>query len=190
MKSMNFSRVGIKSLCVTAFIVMLGCSDSGIIDNVTDPSATPIEDAVNYTGNEVSFELISASDFDMSGTVTLKERKDKTADVVIKLTGTTGSSAQFPVHLHMGDVSRPDANVAAWLNPVSDATGLSKTNVKHLVDESAISYDELSKLSACIKIHLPYPEGATVVLAAGNIGSAKTKLNSFGRVDIAICRGN
>lgn len=187
MKVLNKVRFG--SFYLAAFIILLGCSE-GSTDRVAPNANQNDSNGFGaYTGKEVSYELVSASDFNMSGKVTLKERTDKSTDVVIELTGTTGSTAQFPVHLHLGDISTPDANVAAWLNPVEDATGLSKTHVKHLADESPISFNELKNLDACIKIHLPYPEGATVVLAAGNIGTAQSARNSAGRVDIAICGG-
>ncbi len=84
----------------------------------------------------------------------MKEKRDGTTQVVVKLTGTSGES-KLPVHLHLGDISTPGADVAALLNPVNSKTGTSETILKQLADESEVTYSDLIKLDACVKIHLP-----------------------------------
>lgn len=149
------------------------------------------EDALNpdYTGNELVYALTSASAYNMSGVVTFKERTDHSTDIVIELEGIKGTSAQFPVHLHPGDVTMDDAEIAAMLLPVSDKTGKSETNLRQLLDESPINFSELKKLNACIKIHLSHVgEARNVILAAGNVGSAVSNPDPAGRLSIGLCK--
>lgn len=142
----------------------------------------------DFTGNEVTYDLQSSSQYNVSGIVTLKEKRDRTAQIIVKLTGTTGES-KLPVHLHLGDISSPGADVAALLNPVNAKTGTSETILKQLADETEISYSNLIKLNACVKIHLSDvgPE-RDIVLAGGNIGASVAKSIENGRTGFAPCK--
>ncbi len=141
-----------------------------------------------FTGNEAKYALSQASSYPISGFVTLKERKDSTTSVLVELSGTTGST-KFPVHLHLGDISTVNADVAALLSPVVASTGKSETIVSALADETKVSYKKLISMSACLKIHLS-DVGAErdVVLAGGNIGKASTTSSSSGRVGFSVCK--
>jgi hypothetical protein len=141
-----------------------------------------------FTGNEVTYDLQSASTYNVSGTVTFKEKRDGTTQVVIKVIGTSGDS-KLPVHLHLGDISTPAADVAALLSPVSAKTGTSETILKQLADESAVSYSDLIKLNACVKIHLSDvgPE-RDIILAGGNIGASMIKSIENGRTGFVPCK--
>ncbi len=141
-----------------------------------------------FTGNEVTYDLQSASEYNISGTVTLKEKRDGTTQVVVKVTGTSGES-KLPVHLHLGDITTPAADVAALLSPVNAKTGNSETIVKQLADESEVSYSDLIKLNACIKIHLSDvgPE-RDIILAGGNIGASMIKSIENGRTGFVPCK--
>ncbi len=142
----------------------------------------------DYTGNEVTYDLQSSSQYDISGIVTLKEKRDGTTQVVVRLTGTSGES-KLPVHLHLGDISTPAADVAALLSPVNAKTGVSETILKQLSDESDVSFSDLIELNACIKVHLSDvgPE-RDVILAGGNIGSSMLKSIENGRIGLAPCK--
>jgi hypothetical protein len=143
-----------------------------------------------FTGNEITYELIQGSpDYAVNGTATLKERIDGFTQVQINLNGTSGE-AMHPVHLHLGNISTPDAEIAAMLNHVVASSGLSVTLLRELADDTPIHYEELIQLSACIKIHLSESgPGRDVILAAGNIGAAYTNAISGGRVaGIAVCK--
>jgi hypothetical protein len=142
----------------------------------------------DFTGNETTYDLQSASQYNISGTVTLKEKRDGTTEVVVKLAGTSGES-KLPVHLHLGDISTPGADVAALLTPVHAKTGTSETVLKQLADETEISYSDLIKLNACIKIHLSDvgPE-RDIVLAGGNIGASMAKSIENGRTGFVPCK--
>jgi len=142
----------------------------------------------DFTGNEVTYDLQPASQYNISGIVTFKERRDGTTEVNVKLTGTSGDS-KLPVHLHLGDISTPDADVAALLNPVNATTGISETHLKQLANESDITYEDVIKLNACIKIHLSDtgPE-RDVILAGGNIGASMEKSIQNGRTGFVPCK--
>lgn len=141
-----------------------------------------------FTGNETIYALQKSSAYDVSGTVTLKERKDGTATVLVELIGTDGV-VKHPVHLHLGDLSIPGADVAALLSPVIGSTGKSETRIEKLADETGITYADLIKLEACIKVHLS-DTGAErdIILAAGNIGTAVAKNVAGGRIEFSVCK--
>lgn len=145
--------------------------------------------AGEFTGNEVTYALQSGSVYAISGVATIKERKDGSAQVVISLTGTEGT-AQLPVHVHLGNISEADVDVAVLLNPLNAATGKSETIVKQLADETPVTYADLVAMNACIKIHLAEtgPE-RDIILAAGNIGKAALDATS-GRASIGVCKSN
>jgi hypothetical protein len=141
-----------------------------------------------FTGNETTYALQKSSAYEVSGTVTLKERKDGTATVLVELSGTDGV-VKYPVHLHLGDLTNQGADVAALLSPVIGTTGKSETRIDKLADETNITYADLIKLDACIKVHLS-DTGAErdIILAAGNIGTAVSKNVAGGRVGISVCK--
>ncbi|MCB0490962.1 MAG: hypothetical protein KDC93_00960 [Cyclobacteriaceae bacterium] len=141
----------------------------------------------DFTGNEATYALQQTSDFAVSGTVTFKEKRDGSALILVELQGTDGD-VKLPVHLHLGDISEPDAEVAALLNPVVGSTGRSETNFVQLANETPLSYNELIGLEASIKVHLSDvgPE-RDIVLAGGNIGSIASK-GFNGRVGIGVCK--
>lgn len=141
-----------------------------------------------FTGNETTYALQKGSSYDVSGTVTLKERKDGTATVLVELLGTDGV-VKYPVHLHLGDLSVKGAEVAALLSPVFGSTGKSETRVDKLADETAITYADFIKLNACIKVHLSDTGSERdIILAAGNIGTAVSKTVAGGRVGVSVCQ--
>ena len=150
----------------------LGCQDN-------DSAPT------DFTGNETVYALLAGPVYQVSGTATFKEKKDGSTLVLIELSGTEGST-QHPVHLHLGNITAPDADVAVLLNSVTGNTGKSETTLAALADESSISYNQLISLGACIKVHLADsgPE-RDIILAAGNIGSSANAKSSG---EIAICK--
>ncbi|MEK6783371.1 MAG: hypothetical protein AABY93_16840 [Bacteroidota bacterium] len=146
------------------------------------------EQVSEFTGNETIYALQKGSDYEVSGILTLKERKDGTTTVLVELSGTEGT-VKHPVHLHLGDLSVPGADVAALLSPVIGSTGKSETRVDKLADETTITYADLIKINACVKIHLS-DTGAErdIILAAGNIGTAVSKNVAGGRVGVSVCK--
>ncbi len=156
---------------------------------VTFAACQEQETVSEFTGNETTYELTAGSGYAISGTLTLKERKDGFTSVVIALTGTDGL-AKHPVHLHKGTIGTPNADIAALLTPVDAGTGKSETVLTQLADETPVRYADLAELEACIKIHLSdVGEGRDVILAGGNIGAAFTKTLANGRqLGLEVCK--
>jgi hypothetical protein len=160
----------------TGFVIILlvGCQENeGIKDD--------------FTGNEVVYPLQSGSVYPISGTATFKEKKDGNTSILIELTGTEGN-IEHPVHLHVGNISAPGAEIAALLNPVVGSTGKSETTFTMLADETAVTYAQLIEMNACIKIHLAASgPDRDIILAGGNIGSAEEARMSSS-FEIGVCK--
>jgi hypothetical protein len=130
--------------------------------------------SVDTTGNEMVYPLQQASDYAISGTISIREKCDGSSIVVVSL--------------HLGTISEPGADVAALLNPVLGSTGQSETLLKQLSDETQITYRQLIDLSACIKVHLAASgPDRDIVLAGGNIGAANSDI-AGGRAGVGICK--
>lgn len=146
------------------------------------------EQVSEFSGNETTYALQKGSAYEVSGILTLKERKDGTTTILVELSGTDGV-VKYPVHLHLGDLSVNGADVAALLSPVVGTTGKSETRIDKLADETAITYADLIKINACIKVHLSDTgTERDIILAAGNIGTAVSKNMAGGRVDVSVCK--
>lgn len=142
----------------------------------------------DLTGNESTYALVSGSTYPVNGTVTFQELKDGGIRIRVALSGTEGS-IKHPVHLHLGNIATPDADVAALLNPVPGQTGISETTLKQLADESPITYQQLVQLNACIKIHLAESgPDKNIILAGGNVGTATSDDTSVGRIGMRVCK--
>ncbi len=138
-----------RAIAGVAFLLAVGCQENeALVDD--------------YTGNEVVYPLQSGSVYPISGTATFKEKKDGNTVIIIELSGTEGN-IEHPVHLHVGEITTPGAQVAALLNPVTGATGKSETTFVSLADETLLNYSQLIELNACIKIHLA-ASGPTAIL--------------------------
>lgn len=165
-----------KALLMMIAVLLMCCQQSELVSE--------------FTGNETVYALLPGSEYPVSGEVIFKERKDGTTTVLVELSGTNGSQ-KFPVHLHLGDITTPDADIAALLSPVDAQTGKSETIVSSLADETKISYQQLIVLAASIKVHLDSSgPGRDVILAAGNIGSNGSKISPNGRFSIGVCASN
>ena len=129
-------------IVIAAFVLIffIGCQENEAVKD-------------DFTGNEVVYALQAGSIYQISGTATFKEKKDGNTIINIELTGTEGN-IEHPVHLHLGEISSPGAEVAALLNPVKGSTGKSETTFTMLADETPLKYSQLIELNACIKIHL------------------------------------
>jgi hypothetical protein len=142
----------------------------------------------DFTGNESLYPLVSGSTYPVNGTVTFKERKDGSTLIQVEISGTEGE-IKHPVHLHLGNITSPDADIAALLNPVLGKTGVSETVLSATADELVITYQQLIQLNACIKIHLSdVGPDKNIILAAGNIGAATSDGNPGGRMEIGVCK--
>ena len=165
-------RIG---LGVAAALMFFGCQENAAVIS-------------EFTGNEAVYPLLQASAYDVNGTVTFKEKTDGSTKIIVALSGTEGD-VEHPVHLHLGNISTPDAAVTALLNPVLGKSGMSETNLHQLADETVVTYKQLVDFNACIKVHL----GASgpdrdIILAGGNIGAASLSDITSGRTSISVCK--
>lgn len=163
-----------KVLLLLCSVIAIACQES---ESVSD-----------FTGNETTYPLVQASAYDVSGTITFKEKKDGSTLAEVQLNGTDGL-LKYPVHLHLGNIATPDAEVALLLNPVNAGNGKSETSISQLADERVVSYQDLLSLEACIKIHLAEngPD-RDVILAGGNIGKSSLEEATSGRVGFSVCK--
>lgn len=157
-----------------ALLLLMACEENGKTPDL-------------FTGNEVIYTLEAGSSYPITGTLTIKEKKDGSSFIVTDLSGTEGN-VQHPVHLHLGDLSTSNAEIAALLTPVLGSTGKSETTLSTLANETSITFAQLIELNACVKIHLAEAgPGRDVILAGTNIGIAvQTASNS--RIGIAVCQ--
>ena len=64
-----------------------------------------------FTGDETTYSLQQGSAYSIDGFAIFKERKDGKITAVIQLTETAGD-LKHPVHLHLGEIGTPGADVA------------------------------------------------------------------------------
>ncbi len=138
-----------------------------------------------YTGRTISYELYAASDNGVPGIVEFKERIDKSVDVIITL-GDLEGSAMFPSHLHLGDLSNPDAPQAVLLNDYDVEKGVSLTNISRLADETPFSFDSVENFDGSVKVHLGnYGDAYNTIVSAANIG--KNESLGFNLQSVSVC---
>ena len=139
----------------------------------------------DFTGKSIVYQLVSGSEYDISGTATFKEKNDGSTLIVIKLNGTSGDSFH-PVHLHYGTVEQ-EGEMAAMLYPLNGSTGESKTDLKMLADNSPITYAELLTFDGSIRVHLDDGANKDIILAYNNIGKNQA-VSALTLQQIAICK--
>lgn len=144
-----------------------------------DYTATPDE----LTGNQVVYNLYSASNFDISGFITFKEKIDGSLAVEVQLSNTNGEIFH-PVHLHAKGVEE-DGPLISVLNPVLGKTGESNSDLKSLMisETEPFTYKDLLELDGSVRIHLDGGPGQDIVIAAANIG----RNNNLAGTGIKLC---
>mgnify|MGYP001280604703 CR=1 FL=1 len=120
------------------------------------------------TGKSESYILSELAVAGISGTATFHERTNGEALAVLDIANTPENGVH-PAHIHMGDISTP-GGVLLTFNPVNGDTGMSKTNVSELNDESSFGYSDVLGVDGYINVHLSADALGTIV-AQGNIGS-------------------
>ncbi|MDN5200394.1 hypothetical protein QQ008_03455 [Fulvivirgaceae bacterium BMA10] len=127
-----------------------------------------------FTGNEVTYQLFSASDYNIAGHIIFKQKTDNGIQAEVSLQNTQ-DGALHPLHLHYGAIGN-DGDLALLLEPIKGLSGKSTTVFSILGDESKFTYDDLLNFDGSVKVHLDDGLNRDVVLAGGNIG--KNNLNS------------
>ena len=146
------------------------------------------ESVSDFTGNETTYSLQQASAYEVNGTILFKEKKDGSMVAEVQLSGTDGN-LKYPVHLHLGNISTPNAAVALLLSPVAAENGKSETSISKLADDTAVGYKQLIAMEACIKIHLAESgPDRDIILAGGNIGKSSLNEAASGRTGFSVCK--
>lgn len=142
-----------------------------------------------YTNNEVVYTLFQASDFDYSGSATVKELRTGSLELTIELNGPSDNEPYFfPAHLHFGSVDSADAPMAAMLEPVSIQTLKSTTILSRLSDGSDLDFEGLQNFDGHIKVHLADSgPDYQVILVAGNVGMNKDIPVSIEKNNLTVC---
>lgn len=119
------------------------------------------------TGDSVEYPLNSVTDPAISGTVTFAKRKSGATLVTVALTGTTAGNSH-PSHIHSNTAAQ-GGGIVIDFKPISGATGISKTTVRTLNDETPITYDDLINFNGYVNVHLSSDNLGTLI-AQGDIG--------------------
>jgi len=120
------------------------------------------------TGESKEYVLNEVDVVGIDGTAVFSERVNGEALAVITLNNTP-EDGMHPGHIHSGSAAEGGPIIFSF-NPVNGATGVSKTNVAALDDETAFGYEDVLIVDGYINIHLSMDDLATLV-AQGNIGS-------------------
>lgn len=173
----NLKITDIPFICCVTFLgslmmILSGCEKEGTMET-------------DFTGRSVVYQLISGSEYDISGTATFKERKDGSTTIVIALEGISGDQ-HHPVHLHYGAVDK-EGDLAALLYPLYGSTGESITELKTLANESSITYSELLNFDGSIRVHMDDGPNKNVILSYNNIGKNQL-VSDLNAKSFAICK--
>jgi len=120
------------------------------------------------TGNSRSYSLNAVSNQSIFGNVKFEERVNGEVLVTISLEGTS-QGGDHPAHIHENSAAT-GGGIAITLSSVNGETGISKTNVKALNNETAIDYDGLLTFDGYINVHNSSTDLETLI-AQGDIGS-------------------
>ncbi len=131
------------------------------------------EEGLEFTGNEVEFELVpgTVQGNTTTGTILIRERADGAAQIDITMNGVI-ANAVHPVHLHFGNLDA-DGDVATFLGELREENGVgrSTTILSTLSDNSSLDYNDFLLFDGSIKVH--FEESGPLeneLLGAVNIG--------------------
>jgi hypothetical protein len=142
------------------------------------------------TAESKTYPLGSVAVADIEGTATFTKRANGEALAVIELANTPADGVH-PGHIHM-NTAIEGGGIAFTFNPVNGTTGVSKTNVAQLDDETGFGYDDVLGYDGYINIHLSAEELGTLV-AQGDIGqnelTGEAKTYELGSVAVPTISG-
>jgi plastocyanin len=120
------------------------------------------------TGELITYDLDEKDVAGIGGTATFYERNNGEALAVLNLINTPDGGSH-PAHIHANSASEGGPIIFTF-NPVEGSSGISRTNVTMLDDESSIGYSDIETIDGYINVHLSVDDLATIV-AQGDIGS-------------------
>lgn len=165
---MKYACLSVSKLLVVA-LLLSAC------DKVDDAS-----DA--FTGKQLAYTMASATDYDIQGVATFREKINGDLQLTVLLENTV-AGGQHPGHLHYGTVDVPGSKIALMITPVDGETGMSVTTFNQLADGTAFDFNDLMGFDGSLKVHLDGGPNKDVVLAGANIGQNAAALSD----DIAVC---
>ncbi len=119
------------------------------------------------TGESKSYDLDERAVEGISGSVLFEERVNGEALATIMLDGTP-DGGMHPAHIHMNTAAE-GGDIAFTFNPVNGTTGMSRTNVAMLDDDTAFGYEDVLDYDGYVNVHLSADALGTIV-AQGDIG--------------------
>ncbi|WP_205677206.1 CHRD domain-containing protein [Antarcticibacterium arcticum] len=119
------------------------------------------------TGERKIYDLNEVAVAGISGTATFEERKNGDALATLQLDNTP-DGGMHPAHIH-SNTAVEGGGIIFTFNPVNGTSGMSKTNVSGLDDDSAFGYDDVMEVDGYINVHLSANDLGTIV-AQGDIG--------------------
>ncbi len=120
------------------------------------------------TGISTEYALDNTIGYDIEGTATFYERSNGEALAVLQLINTV-EETEHPAHIHSGNAA-DGGDIIFTFQAVDGDTGISKTNMAALDDETDFGYSDVLAFDGHINVHLSTSDMATWVSRA-NIGS-------------------
>lgn len=121
------------------------------------------------TAENTTYDLATVDVAGISGTVSFTKRINGEALAIIALTGTP-DGGMHPAHIHAGSVATAPGAIILTFSPINGTTGISKTNVTALNDDTDFNYDDVLTVDGYVNVHLSAEELGTLV-AQGNVGA-------------------
>ena len=142
-----------------------------------------------YTRNELKYDLFQSSDFNYTGTLSVKELVGGELELSLELIGQKGDTDYFfPAHFHFGSYDAPNSPIAFLLNPIDIKTLKSVTVLGNLSTGTKLSFDDFRTFDGHIKVHLADsgPE-YQIILVAGNVGKNDNRPEAFLKENMTLC---
>ncbi|MEY8849972.1 CHRD domain-containing protein [Psychroserpens sp. XS_ASV72] len=121
----------------------------------------------------------------ISGSVLFEERVNGEAQATIMLDGTP-DGGMHPAHIHMNTAAE-GGGILYTFNAVDGTTGMSRSNIAMLDDNSAFGYDDVLAVDGYVNVHLSMNELGTIV-AQGDIGqnelTGASRSYDLGEIDV------
>ncbi len=143
------------------------------------------------TGESKSYMLGEKDVAGISGSVLFEERVNGEAQATIMLDGTP-DGGMHPAHIHMNTAAEGGGILYTFM-PVDGTTGMSRSNVAMLDDNTMFGYEDVLSVDGYVNVHLSADELATIV-AQGDIGqnelTGESKSYMLGEKDVAGISGS
>jgi hypothetical protein len=120
------------------------------------------------TGESTTYPLMEVAVPGISGEIVFEERMNGFALATISLVGTPDDGVH-PAHIHANSAAEGGGIILSF-NPVDGTTGMSKSEIRELDDETPLNYSDVLTIDGYVNVHLS-PEDLTTLVAQGDIGS-------------------